>query len=77
VGCHGGVGVALAGIVVGVLGSLALTRVVGSLLVGVTATDPVTFVSIPLLLLVIAAVATYIPSRRAALVDPVDALRGE
>ena len=72
-----GVGVALAGIVVGVLGSLALTRVVGSLLVGVTVTDPVTFVSIPLLLLVIAAVATYIPSRRAALVDPVDALRGE
>jgi len=72
-----GIGVALAGIVVGVLGSLALTRLVESLLVGVTATDPTTFVSIPLLLLAVTAMATYIPARRAARVDPVDALRGE
>ncbi len=72
-----GVGVAIAGIAIGVVGSLALTRLVGSLLVGVTATDPVTFISIPLLLLAITAVATYIPARRAARVDPVDALRGE
>lgn len=72
-----GAGVALVGIVIGVAGSLALTRLVASLLVGVSATDPLTFVAIPMLLLGVTLAATYVPARRAALIDPVDALRGE
>lgn len=72
-----GIAVALTGIAVGVLGSLALTRLLESMLVGITANDPVTFVSIPLLLLAVTVAATYVPARRAAQVDPIDALRGE
>lgn len=57
--------------------SLALTRTVRSLLVGVSATDPVTFVATPALLLWVAALASYVPARRATAVDPVDTLRDE
>ncbi len=70
-----GLGVAVAGIAIGVIGALALTRWVASLLVGVTPTDPVTFVSIPAILLGVTAVASYFPARRAARIDPIDALR--
>ncbi len=66
---------AVAGIAIGVIGALALTRWVASLLVGVTPTDPVTFVSIPAILLGVTAVASYFPARRAARIDPIDALR--
>ena len=52
-----------------------LTRVMGSLLFGVTATDAVTFVTVPLLLAAIAALATYLPARRASEVDPMEAFR--
>jgi len=62
------------GVVVGVAGALALTRVIGNLLYGVTATDPLTFVAIPLLLLFVALVACYLPARRAARLDPTIAL---
>src|SRR3954471_20100595 len=62
------------GVVVGLAGALALTRVIGNLLYGVTATDPATFVAIPLLLLFVALFACYLPARRAARLDPTRAL---
>jgi predicted permease len=66
-----------AGIVLGLVGALALTRVMESLLFGVSTLDVVTFVMVPLTLLVTAMVACYVPARRATLVDPVVALRDE
>jgi len=67
----------LAGVGVGLLVALAVTRMVSSLLFGVTPTDPVTFVGIPLLLVGITTLASYIPARRATRIDPMHALRGE
>jgi predicted permease len=67
----------LVGVAVGFVGSLALTRSVQSLLFGVTATDPLTFAAVILLLLVTALLACYIPARRAMRVDPMVALRYE
>jgi len=67
----------LIGIVVGLAGSLALTRTMESLLFGVTATDPLTFAAVILLLVAAALLACYIPARRAAKVDPMVALRYE
>ncbi|MFG0253424.1 MAG: ABC transporter permease [Phycisphaerales bacterium JB038] len=72
-----GMGMAAAGVFVGLLAAAALTRVIESLLVGVGAIDPLTFAGVPVLLLAIALVATYLPARRAARVDPVEALREE
>jgi len=69
--------VAAIGIVLGLGASLAVTRVVSSYLVGVSATDPVTFAGVPLLLLGVAALASYLPARRAMAIDPVRALREE
>jgi ABC-type antimicrobial peptide transport system permease subunit len=62
------------GVIVGLAGAFALTRVIGNLLYGVTATDPATFVAIPLLLLFVAFLASYLPARRAARLNPVLAL---
>ena len=72
-----GAGVALAGIVVGVLAALGSTRLMASLLYGVTPTDPVTFAAVALFLLIVALLACYIPARRAMRVDPIIALRYE
>ncbi|HSK80302.1 MAG TPA: ABC transporter permease, partial [Thermoanaerobaculia bacterium] len=65
----------IVGVALGLLGALALTRVLSSLLYEVSATDPMTFAGIALLLLLVSAIACYIPARRAARVDPLIAIR--
>ncbi|MGH9765048.1 MAG: FtsX-like permease family protein, partial [Blastocatellia bacterium] len=72
-----GLSTILVGVVIGIAGSLALTRTVSSLLFGVNATDPLTFVGVTLLLIGAALLASYIPARRATKVDPNVALRYE
>jgi predicted permease len=67
----------LVGIVIGLSASFALTRFMKSVLFGVSPTDPVTFIVIPLLFVGVAVMACYIPSRRATKVDPMVALRYE
>jgi ABC-type lipoprotein release transport system permease subunit len=66
-----------AGVVAGVLGALALTRVMASLLFGVSTTDVLTFSMVPVILIATAMLATYVPALRATRVDPTVALREE
>jgi putative ABC transport system permease protein len=68
---------ALLGVVLGIAGAFALTRLMTTLLFGVSPTDAVTFGVVSLLLLLVALLACYIPARRATRVDPLVALRYE
>ncbi len=72
-----GLALALAGAAVGLAGALGLSRLLRGLLFGVGPTDPVTFAAAPAVLLAVAALASYLPARRAARVDPMIALRSE
>jgi predicted permease len=72
-----GMELAAIGLAVGLIGALILTRAMASLLFGVTATDPVTFSAVALILGIVAFVATVIPARQAIGVDPIVALREE
>jgi predicted permease len=72
-----GMRTAAIGVAVGLVGALALTRVLRSLLFAVTSTDPLTFAAVALLLCLVAFVACYLPARRALRVDPIIALRHE
>ena len=67
----------LLGVVVGVCAAFALTRLMASLLFGVQPTDPLTFISVPLLLAAVALSASFIPAQRASKVSPMEALRHE
>jgi len=65
------------GVITGIVGSLAIARVLSRFLFGIKPTDPVTFLAVPLLLAIVALLASYIPARRATKVDPLIALRDE
>ena len=72
-----GMRLALVGVAIGVASAFGLTRILASFLFGVTARDPMVFISVPLILSVIALVAVWLPARRAARVEPAVALRYE
>jgi ABC-type antimicrobial peptide transport system permease subunit len=72
-----GMALAAAGLVVGFLGALALTRLLATLLFGVGARDPMTITAVGAILAIVALFASYLPARRAARVDPMICLRYE
>ena len=71
------VGLVGAGVVAGLAGALGVSRLVRSLLFQVSPTDPLTLGGVCLLLLAVATLASYLPARRAARIDPVEALRAD
>lgn len=71
----GGLRLALIGVILGLGGAFALSRLLSSLLYGISSDDPLTFALVPLLLLLVAVIASYLPARRAVHVDPMLPLR--
>lgn len=74
---HDGARLTAAGVVIGLIAALALTRVMQTLLFETTPTDPVTFATFAALIALAAMLACFVPARRATRVDPVSALRAE
>ena len=72
-----GLKLTLAGLGVGAVGAIAVTRVLSSVLYGISPTDPVSFLTVSLVLTIVAIVASYVPARWATRVDPMQALRSE
>ena len=72
-----GLAMTLLGMVIGLVGAFAVTRLISTLLFGVTPTDKVTFITVSVILIVVALLACYLPARRATKVDPLVALRYE
>jgi putative ABC transport system permease protein len=70
-----GLKLTLLGVGLGVTAAFAVTRLISNLLFGVTATDPPIFVAVPVLLIAVAVLASYLPARRALKVDPIIAIR--
>jgi ABC-type antimicrobial peptide transport system permease subunit len=72
-----GLGLALAGCVVGLGAAMGLVRIISKMLYGVTAADPATMLATATMLVVVALLASWVPARRATKVDPMIALRAE
>jgi ABC-type antimicrobial peptide transport system permease subunit len=72
-----GIGVAVAGIVIGIGAAWALARSIESLLYGVKAQDPIVFLAVPSVLIAVALLAVWLPANRASRVSPLEALRYE
>ncbi len=70
-----GLGMAVWGAILGILGALATARLLAGFLYGIAATDPITLGAVTFLMLLVAALACYLPARRATQVDPIQALR--
>ena len=70
-----GVQDAIAGIALGLPAAFLLSRVMNSMVFGVTTRDPLTFAALPIMIVVVTSVACYLPARRAARVDPVVAIK--
>ena len=65
------------GVAIGLVAAAALTRLMSTLLYGITPLDPVTYVAVPLVLMMATVIASYVPTRRAASADPIEALKAE
>jgi ABC-type antimicrobial peptide transport system permease subunit len=74
---YSGLTLAGGGIGIGLVAAIALTRLMKSLLFGISPLDPATYVAVPVFLAIAAVLASYLPARRAAAVDPVEALKAE
>jgi putative ABC transport system permease protein len=72
-----GLAFGIVGVVLGIVGGMALTRYLEKMLFGVTAADPVTFVVVAVVFISVTLVASYVPAQRATRVDPLAALRYE
>ena len=72
-----GLGLAVVGAAIGLVGAVGLARLISSLLYGITPYDPLTLATVTLGLLVVAAVASWLPAMRAARIDPIEALRAD